>query len=133
MLRHVCDRINKLLANGQVLGRVGGDEFVLVFSGGSIEAAVDACRHIIYAISTEPFVEGERAFQVKCSIGLVEVGHGIREDDAVSLADRACREAKDAHEGNLVVYQQEMSVFAERAEELQLIQHLTSRSPRACS
>jgi len=129
VLRHVCDRINKLLANGQVLGRVGGDEFVLVFSGGSIEAAVDACRHIIYAISTEPFVEGERAFQVKCSIGLVEVSHGIREDDAVSLADRACREAKDAHEGNLVVYQQEMSVFAERAEELQLIQHLDKSQP----
>jgi diguanylate cyclase (GGDEF)-like protein len=75
VLRHVCERIDKLLAEGQVLGRVGGDEFVLVFSGGPIEAAVDACRHIIYAISTEPFVEGERAFQVKCSIGLVEVGH----------------------------------------------------------
>jgi diguanylate cyclase (GGDEF)-like protein len=129
VLRHVCERINKLLVEGQVLGRVGGDEFVLVFSGGAIQSAVDTCRHIIYAISTEPFVEGDRAFQVKCSIGLVEVGCGIREDDAVSLADRACREAKDAHEGNLVVYQQEMSVFAERAEELQLIQHLDMSQP----
>jgi diguanylate cyclase (GGDEF)-like protein len=129
VLRHVCERINKLLVEGQVLGRVGGDEFVLVFSGGPIQSAVDTCRHIIYAISTEPFVEGERAFQVKCSIGLVEVGREIREDDAVSLADRACREAKNAHEGNLVVYQQEMSVFAERAEELKLIEYLDMPQP----
>ncbi len=51
------------------------------------------------------------------------------EDDAVSLADRACREAKTGHDGNLVIYQQDMPVFAERREELQLIQRLDLPQP----
>jgi len=129
VLQHVCRRIDGILVDGQVLGRVGGDEFVIVFPGGNIQSAVEACRHIIYAISTEPFAVEGRAFQVKCSIGLVEVGAGIKEDDAVSLADRACRQGKSGAEGNLVVYQRDMSVFSERAEELRLIQRLDKPQP----
>jgi len=129
VLRHVCDRVNKILTEGRVLGRVGGDEFVIIFRRGSIHAAAETCRRIIAEISGEPFAVGGRAFQVKCSIGLVEIAKGIKEDDAVSLADRACREAKSEHEGNLVVYQQDMPVFAERKEELRLIQRLDMAEP----
>lgn len=129
VLQHVCRRIDGILVEGQVLGRVGGDEFVIVFPEGAIASAVEACRHIIYAISTEPFAIEGRAFQVKCSIGLIEVGPGIREDDAVSLADRACSEAKTRHDGNLVVYQEEMSVFSEHAKEMRLIQRLDMPQP----
>ncbi len=129
VLRHVCDRVNKILTDGQVLGRVGGDEFVIIFRRGPIQSAAERCRQIISGISAEPFAVGGRAFQVKCSIGLVEIARGIKEDDAVSLADRACREAKGGHEGNLVIYQQDMSVFAERAEELRLIQRLDMPEP----
>lgn len=129
VLRHVCLRINGILSKTQVLGRVGGDEFVIVFPRGPLQTAADICRDIIAGISTEPFVEGERAFQVKCSIGLVEIAADIREDDAVSLADRACREAKHGHEGNLVVYQQDTAAFTERREELRLIQRLDMPQP----
>lgn len=129
VLQHVCRRINGVLVEGQVLGRVGGDEFVIVFPQGAIQSAVEACRHIIYAISSEPFAVEGRAFQVKCSIGLIEVGPGISEDDAVSLADRACSEAKTRHDGNLVVYQEEMSVFSEHAKEMRLIQRLDMPQP----
>ncbi|MDP2810047.1 MAG: EAL domain-containing protein [Rhodocyclaceae bacterium] len=129
VLRHVCQRIDKILIEGQVLGRIGGDEFVVIFPAGPIRAAAEICRQIISGISTEPYAVGERAFQVKCSIGLVEIAGGAREDDAVSLADRACREAKTGHEGNLVVYRQDMSVFTERTEELRLIQRLDMLQP----
>ncbi len=73
VLRHVCQRIAERLVAGEVLGRVGGDEFVIVFQGGAIHDAAEACRAIVAEISTVPFIEGSRAFQVKCSIGLVEV------------------------------------------------------------
>ena len=129
VLRHVCERTNRALTEGQVLGRVGGDEFVIVFPRGTLQEIAEICRQIIIGISTTAFAEGDRAFQVKCSIGLVEVARGIREDDAVSLADRACREAKNEHEGNLVIYQRDMSVFTERREELHLIQRLDMAKP----
>jgi len=129
VLRQVCERINRTLAPGQILGRVGGDEFVVVFPRGALQDAADTCRRIISAISTGPFSEGTRAFNVKCSIGLVEITRGIKEDDAVSLADRACREAKSEHEGNLVVYQRDMSVFSEHRDELRLIHRLGKAQP----
>jgi len=129
VLKQVCERINRILVDGQVLGRVGGDEFVVIFPGGPIERADSTCRQLVSGISSEPFTVGTRAFQVKCSIGLVEVPGGTREDDAVSLADRACRKAKTEHDGNVVVYRQEMAVYAERAEELRLIQRLDMPRP----
>ena len=129
VLRHVCKRINKILLDGQVLGRIGGDEFVIIFPGGPIELAAETCRTIVSGISAEPFAVGGRAFQVKCSIGLVETVRGTKEDDAMSLADRACREAKGGHEGNLVIYRQDMSVFTEHSEELRLIQRLDVNQP----
>ena len=129
VLRHACERINRILIDGQVLGRVGGDEFVMIFPHGSIQAAADTCRLVVAEISTQPFAVGGRAFHVKCSIGLVEVAGGTREDDAVSLADRACQEAKSGHEGRLVVYQQDMSVISEHTEELRLIQRLDRPQP----
>jgi len=129
VLRQVCERINRILTGGQVIGRVGGDEFVIIFQGRAIESAAELCRHIILGVSSEPFVIGEQAFQVKCSIGLVEIAAGTKEDDALSLADRACREAKSGPMSHLVIYQQDMSVFTERAEELRLIQRLDMPQP----
>lgn len=129
VLRQVCERIIHTLSGGQVLGRVGGDEFVVVFPKGALQEATDTCRRIITAISTGPFTEGERAFNVKCSIGLVEITRGINEDDAVSLADRACREAKSEREGNLVIYQRDMSVFSDHRDELRLIHRLGKAQP----
>jgi len=129
VLRQVCERINRMLIDGQILGRVGGDEFVVIFQGGSIEAANAICRQLVSGISSEPFTVGTRAFQVKCSIGLVEVAGGTKEDDAVSLADRACRKAKTEHDGNVVAFRQDMAVYAERAEELRLIQRLDMPRP----
>jgi diguanylate cyclase (GGDEF)-like protein len=129
VLRHACQRINRLLTGGEVLGRVGGDEFVVVFPRGPIQAATETCRQIVSEISTQPFAVGGRAFHVKCSIGLVEIAAGTREDDAVSLADRACQNAKTGHEGNLVVYKQDMSAITEHTEELRLVQRLDMQPP----
>ncbi len=129
VLRHACQRINRLLTGGEVLGRVGGDEFVVVFPHGPIEAASETCRQMVSEISAQPFAVGGRAFHVKCSIGLVEIAAGTREDDAVSLADRACQNAKTGHEGNLVVYKQDMSAITEHTEELRLIQRLDTQPP----
>ena len=107
VLRHACERINKILADGQMPGRVGGDALVMIFPRGPLGSAAETCRRVVAEISTAPFAVGGRAFHVKCSIGLVEIAGGTREDDAVLLADRECQEAKRGHEAGLVAYQQD--------------------------
>ncbi len=130
VLKQVCDRIRSMLTEGQSIGRVGGDEFVIVLKGTPIQSAAWICRGIVDRIGTHPYLIGERAFQVKGSIGLVEIDKIMRVKDAISVADRACREAKNGNHGNPVVYDKHSSVFREREEELHLIERFgTNAAP----
>ncbi|MBI4989561.1 MAG: EAL domain-containing protein [Rhodocyclales bacterium] len=128
VLKQVCDRIREMLTDGQDIGRVGGDEFVIVFRGTSIQSATWTCRGIVERIATAPYQIGDRAFQVKGSIGLIEVAGDMRVKDVISVADRACREAKSGHHASLVVYKKDAPVFSEREEELRLVGRLGASS-----
>ncbi|MEZ5615919.1 MAG: EAL domain-containing protein [Rhodocyclaceae bacterium] len=130
VLKQVCERILGMLTEGQSIGRVGGDEFVIVLKGTPIQSAAWICRGIVDRIGTQPYQIGDRAFQVKGSIGLVEIVRSMRVKDAISVADRACREAKNGNHGNPVVYDRFSSVFREREEELRLIERFgTNAAP----
>ena len=116
--------MRELLAEGHNIGRVGGDEFVIVFRNTPIRTATAICRGIVDWIGATPYQIGDKAFQVRGSIGLIEVAAGTNVKDAMSAADRACREAKKGLHANLVVYEKNEAVFKEREEELRLIERL---------
>jgi diguanylate cyclase (GGDEF)-like protein len=124
VLKQVCLRVGEMLADGHSIGRVGGDEFVIVFRNTPIRTATAICRGIVDWIGSTPYQIGDKAFQVRGSIGLIEVADGTNVKDAMSAADRACREAKKGLHANLVVYEKNESVFREREEELRLIERL---------
>jgi diguanylate cyclase (GGDEF)-like protein len=121
ILKQVCERIEAMLTGGQRIGRVGGDEFVIVFPGTPIAAASWVCRGIVDAISTAPYRISDKAFQVRVSVGLIELSAGTKIKDAISSADRACREAKSSPDG-LVVYEKNAAAFHEREAELKLVE-----------
>ncbi|MBI4997811.1 MAG: EAL domain-containing protein [Rhodocyclales bacterium] len=120
VLREICERIKAKLSPDHQIGRVGGDEFVIVFQNTMIATAAATCRRMIGAIEDEPCHIGDKAFQVKGSIGLVEVMDGTIIREVISIADNACREAK-RNPTSLVVYERGARAFRERAEELALI------------
>ena len=124
VLKQVCGRVREILAQGHDIGRIGGDEFVIVFHNTPIRTATAICRGIVEWIGASPYQIGDKAFQVKGSIGLIEVAHSTSVKDAMSAADRACREAKKGLHANLVVYEKNEIVFKEREEELRLIERL---------
>ncbi len=122
VLKQLCMRVKETMRIHHDMGRVGGDEFVIVFKDTSIQSAAEVCRAIVERIGMHPYQIGDRAFQVKGSIGLIEVAGGIKVKDAISAADRACRAAKGGHHDGLVVYEKNASLFKEREEELHLIE-----------
>lgn len=124
VLKRVSDRVREMLAHGHDVGRVGGDEFVIVFRNTPIRTATAICRGIVDWIGSRPYQIGDKAFQVRGSIGLIEVAAGTSVKNAISAADRACREAKKGLHANLVVYEKNQAVFKEREEELRLIERL---------
>lgn len=124
VLKQLCLRIKEVLHEDHDIGRIGGDEFVILLRDAGIAHATDVCRNIIQKIGIEPYHIGTRAFQVKGSIGLIEVAAKMRVQDAISAADRACREAKKAHSEHIVVYQKNAAAFQDRLDELDLIEKL---------
>jgi diguanylate cyclase (GGDEF)-like protein/PAS domain S-box-containing protein len=126
VLKQVCERIRAVLGAGHEIGRVGGDEFVLVMPDTTITLATLICRGIVERIGNTPYRVADKAFHVRCSVGLIEVSLGMQMKDAISTADRACREAKVGNSGALVVYERNAAAFLEREAELNLVARLSA-------
>uniref|UniRef100_UPI002FE04147 putative bifunctional diguanylate cyclase/phosphodiesterase n=1 Tax=Tepidimonas sp. TaxID=2002775 RepID=UPI002FE04147 len=124
VLQQVCERVQRPLASHMYLGRVGGDEFLLVMLDTPLHRAEAVCRDILTRLVHEPYQVGDRAFQVRGSIGLIEVTAGMTAKDVVATADRACREAKRGRTTGLVVYEHGSQAFREHEAEMQLVERL---------
>ena len=126
VLQQVCKRITDVISGAMVVGRVGGDEFVVVLPDTKMPLAALVCQGIVRSIGSAPFQVGEKAFHVRGSIGLIEVSPGTMIKGALSTADRACREAKRGHSDGLVVYERTAVAFREHEAELQLVELLST-------
>jgi diguanylate cyclase (GGDEF)-like protein/PAS domain S-box-containing protein len=126
VLRQVCHRIQRLLAAHMMLGRVGGDEFVILLPDTRMPLATVIARGIIESIDDHPFRVGEKAFYVRGSIGLIEVSPGAQFKEVLTTSDRACREAKTGQHRGLVVYENGSPAFKEHQAELRLIGELSA-------
>ena len=128
VLKDVCVRVQSMISGSVQFGRVGGDEFVLVMADTKIPAASLICRGIVDSIGHTPYQVGDRAFHVRGSIGLIEVSPGMKIKDAVSTADRACREAKMGNCDGLVVYEKNAKAFQQHEAELKLVELLSTKA-----
>lgn len=126
VLKQVCRRITGMLSGDMRVGRVGGDEFVILLPNTRIPLATVICRGIVDSIEGAPFRVGDKSFHVRGSIGLIEIVPGTQMKDAMSTSDRACREAKAGQRKGLVVYERDAPAFKEHEAEIHLIERLTS-------
>ena len=126
VLQQVCRRVTDVISGAILVGRVGGDEFVVLLPDTKMPLAALVCQGIVRSIVSAPFRVGEKALHVRGSIGLIEVSPGTMIKDALSTADRACREAKRGHSDGLVVYERTAVAFREHEAELQLVELLST-------
>lgn len=127
VLKQVSERIHKVLATDHFLGRLGGDEFLVVMRDTHMDIAARRAERILQVVNDAPYRFGNQSFQVQVSIGLIEVSPGMDAADAVSTAERACREAKSGHSAPLVAYARDSEAHKGRAEELRLIKALGNK------
>src|SRR3546814_1923945 len=119
VLKQVCQRIKTALSDSQHIGRIGGDEFIILFPNTTASEAREVAKKIIEQLSTTAFHIGTRAFQIKSAIGVVEVNKSMSSKDAISAASHACREARKQHQ-SVVVYEQDSHELMDTTEKLRL-------------
>ncbi len=96
VLREACARFKSALRAYDILGRFGGEEFVVVLPSCEADGALRSAERLRAALGDAPIRAGEHTLPVTCSIG-VGVALRPREADAASLlasADAAVYEAK---------------------------------------
>lgn len=85
-----------------MVGRWGGEEFVLVLPQLPAEAAVDRVESVRQAVSVTPIRHGPDAIPVTCSVGATLCPTPFLLGDAVARADRALLQAKAAGRDQVV-------------------------------
>lgn len=94
VLAQLFDRVAAAVDGDGVIGRTGGDEFILLVQGPGIRGRVDALTERLSRTALEPFTVQDRPVYVSCSTGAVIGRKGVSET-AAEAAERLVREADE--------------------------------------
>lgn len=108
LLQQIAGRISLLLRDGELAGRMGGDEFILVLQAddGDFCSRLDEIRRKI----SEPVQLDGAYLEVTCSIGVACFPrHGQLAAELLAAADTAMYDAKAKGRNSVSIYSGEMS------------------------
>lgn len=109
LLQQVAQRLRAVLYEGDVLGRLGGDEFLLIRQSTQVGDVTKMANQLTLCLS-ENFEIGDRQLQVSPSIGVAMFPqHGLTFAELLRAADVALYAAKDAGRNCHTLYSHQMS------------------------
>ena len=110
LLREIVKRVGAEIPEGQMLARVGGDEFMVVLAALDDEAQAERIARAILASLQEAFRLQHYEFVIGASIGVcTHPRHGNSVDELVKNADTAMYRAKEQGRNRYQVYTEKMS------------------------
>ena len=119
LLRSVAGALPSFLREGDVIGRIGGDEFGIILHGCSLDDATVILEEFNTAASAIQFPWEGRSYSVGASIGVTEITSSSRSTSAVlAQADVACLTAKMAGRNRVSLYRPEQSEAVDRHREI---------------
>ncbi|MBE9610625.1 GGDEF domain-containing protein [Chitinilyticum litopenaei] len=95
-LCHVARQLAAPLREYDLCGRWGGEEFLLLFPGGDLEAAQQGIQRIRQRLQDEPFVHDGRVCPLTLSFGVTEYRQGESTTAILKRVDEALYRAKHA-------------------------------------
>lgn len=94
VLRQLPDRIKQGLRLYDILGRYGGEEFLLLLPNADLADAVTIAERIRHAIADEPFQFNDFSIETTVSLGVSSLTEKTSLTEAIELADQAMYRAK---------------------------------------
>jgi diguanylate cyclase (GGDEF)-like protein/PAS domain S-box-containing protein len=119
LLRQCADRMSQALKRGELLGRVGGDEFVVIQSEGQQPESATALAARLIEVFETPFDIDDGLTDIGASVGIAlypENGHNS--EQLMANADMALYRAKNTGRGCACFFEPEMDTAVRRRRRL---------------
>lgn len=103
VLRHVAGRIQSATRNFDLVGRFGGEEFVIIMTDTNLELATAIAERIREAVMHAPFHVKRFNIRITISLGVAMLRQGERKESLLERADAAMYEAKRSGRNRVVI------------------------------
>lgn len=114
VLQEVAHRLQTVVAERGLIGRLGGDEFQVILPGKSSHAQLAALADAVIVRLSEPYAVEGRRVTIGASIGIARSPlHGVTRDEIIRNADLALYAAKGAGRGRHHFYSPDLHSDAE--------------------
>ncbi|MGI0118981.1 EAL domain-containing protein [Zooshikella sp. RANM57] len=113
MLRAVAKRLKSVLRDSDIVGRLGGDEFIVIMSNLPKDEDAAILSKKILKTLTEPMLLSNTEIIPSCSIGIsLYPKDSNKQDSLIQMADTAMYAAKEKGRNNYSFYSPEMTEYA---------------------
>jgi len=119
ILREVAARLQQVVRPHDTLGRLSGDEFILVCEALAGEQPLAEIGERILAVLHEPFVLNSEPFQLGASVGVTLAAAEKEPAELIAEADAAMYRAKQLGRGRCETYSEELGARLRRRSELE--------------
>jgi diguanylate cyclase (GGDEF)-like protein len=96
VLRHVAGRIKAAVRDFDMVGRFGGEEFVIIMADTNLQVAQNIAERVRQVVMDTPLHLKEFSIQITISLGVAMLMEGERKEALLERADAAMYEAKKA-------------------------------------
>lgn len=96
VLHDVATRMVTGARSSDIVGRYGGEEFLIIFEGATLDVARDLAERIRIRVLADPFIENAEQLFVTVSLGVAVARDDESAEALISRADQAMYEAKAA-------------------------------------
>jgi two-component system cell cycle response regulator len=96
VLHDVATRMVTGARSSDIVGRYGGEEFLIIFERATLDVARDLAERIRIRVLADPFIEDAEKLYITLSLGVAQAREEESADDLIQRADQALYEAKAA-------------------------------------
>lgn len=108
VIKKLASMLMMSLRNQDIIGRYGGEEFVLILPGANLENSQKICNNLRLQFSNHTFTVNDHQVHVTISIGISSLTHSYDFNDIVNYADQALYKAKQNGKNQVVVYSERL-------------------------
>lgn len=104
VLKDFAARLSAAVARGDLVGRIGGEEFLLMLAGSRVLGVEAVMQGVLSSLAQASPLADMPGFRYSCSAGIAFANPGESASDVLRRADTALYEAKNTGRNRYVIY-----------------------------